>query len=241
MRRRHRRRVPPLHRRLHRIAGRRHRRPLTAPPRWLARPPTIKKPASQAGTSSPRRAAGSRSDATAGSARDARTWAGRAGRPAALPFGRVGELQGITDVSGWLTLDREHLDAFAFSTYLTEESLGRSLAADPGPTHDLVDGFLLLSLVAHAGQARPLLDPATTYAYNYGLDRVRFTRPVHIGESVRVSRTVTGVRLKTPSRALVVYEGTVDVAHAERPAVAATWLALHVDARAEAGQRTAGQ
>jgi hypothetical protein len=167
--------------------------------------------------------------------------AGPAGRPAPLPFGRVGELQGITDVSGWLTLDREHLDAFAFSTYLTEESLGRSLAADPGPTHDLVDGFLLLSLVAHAGQARPLLDPATTYAYNYGLDRVRFTRPVHIGESVRVSRTVTGVRLKTPSRALVVYEGTVDVAHAERPAVAATWLALHVDARAEAGQRTAGQ
>ena len=64
---------------------------------------------------------------------------------------------------------------------------------------------------------------------------------MHVGESVRVSRTVTSVRLKTPSRALVVCEGTVDVAGADRPAVAATWLVLHVDAQAEAGQREAGR
>jgi hypothetical protein len=44
------------------------------------------------------------------------------------------------------------------------------------------------------------------------------------------------VRLKTPSRALVVCEGTVDVAGADRPAMAATWLVLHVDAQAEAGR-----
>jgi hypothetical protein len=49
------------------------------------------------------------------------------------------------------------------------------------------------------------------------------------------------VRLKTPSRALVVCEGTIDVADADRPAVAATWLVLHVDAQAEAGQCEAGQ
>ena len=95
--------------------------------------------------------------------------------------------------------------------------------------------------MAHADLARPFLDPAATYAYNYGLDRVRFTRPVHIGESVRVSRTVTGVRLKTPSRALVTCQGTVDVAGADRPAVAATWLVLHVDARAGAAGRGAGR
>ncbi len=165
--------------------------------------------------------------------------AGPAGRPAPLPFRRVGELRGVTDVSGWLTIDREHLDGFAFSTYLTAGALGRSLP--PSPAHDLVDGFLLLSLVAHADLARPLLDPATTYAYNYGLDRVRFTRPVHVGESVRVSRSVTAVRLKTPSRALVTCEGTVNVADADRPAVAATWLVLHVDAQAEAIQREAGR
>jgi hypothetical protein len=159
--------------------------------------------------------------------------------PAPLPFRRVGELHGASDVSGWLTIDREHLAGFAFSTYLTADALGRSLP--PSPAHDLVDGFLLLSLVAHADLSRPLLDPATTYAYNYGLDRVRFTRPVHVGESVRVSRMVTGVRLKTPSRALVVCEGTVDVAGADRPAMAATWLVLHVDAQAEAGQREAGR
>ena len=105
--------------------------------------------------------------------------------PAPLPFRRVGELQGASDVSGWLTIDREHLAGFAFSTYLTADALGRSLP--PSPTHDLVDGFLLLSLVAHADLSRPFLDPAATYAYNYGLDRVRFTRPVHVGESVRVA------------------------------------------------------
>jgi hypothetical protein len=159
--------------------------------------------------------------------------------PTPLPFGRVRELQGVTDVSGWLTIDREHLAGFAFSTYLTAGDLGRSLP--DSPTHDLVDGFLLLSLVAHADLARPFLDPATTYAYNYGLDRVRFTRPVHVGEQVRVSRTVTGVRLKTPTRALVTCEGTVDVEGADRPAMAATWLVLHVDAAAEAAQREAGR
>jgi hypothetical protein len=90
--------------------------------------------------------------------------------PAPLPFRRVGELQGASDVSGWLTIDREHLAGFAFSTYLTADALGRSLP--PSPTHDLVDGFLLLSLVAHADLARPFLDPVATYAYNYGLDRV---------------------------------------------------------------------
>src|ERR1700691_5821742 len=120
--------------------------------------------------------------------------------PAPLPFPSVGELQRVSDVSGWLTIDREHLAGFAFSTYLTADALGRSLP--PSPTHDLVDGFLLLSLVAHADLALPLLDPTTTYAYNYGLDRVRFTRPVHVGESVRVSRTVTRVRLTTPSPGL---------------------------------------
>src|ERR1700733_813643 len=159
--------------------------------------------------------------------------------PTPLPFRRVAELQGVSDVSGWLTIDREHVAGFAFSTYLTADALGRSLL--PSPTHDLVDGFLLLSLVAHADLALPLLDPTTTYAYNYGLDRVRFTRPVHVGESVRVSRMVTSVRLKAPSRALVTCEGTVDVAGAARPAVAATWLVLHVDAQAEAEQSEAGR
>jgi hypothetical protein len=159
--------------------------------------------------------------------------------PVPLPFRRGAELQGISDVSDWLTIDREHLSGFAFSTYLTAGDLGRLLP--PSPTHDLVDGFLLLSLVPHADLARPLLDPTTTYAYNYGVDRVRFTRPVHLGESVRVSRTVTSVRLKTPTRALVVCEGTVDVDGADCPAMAATWLILHVDAQAESGQREASR
>jgi hypothetical protein len=45
--------------------------------------------------------------------------------PAPLPFRRVGELQGASDVSGWLTIDRKHLAGFAFSTYLTADALGR--------------------------------------------------------------------------------------------------------------------
>jgi len=81
--------------------------------------------------------------------------------PTPLPFRSVRELQGVTDVSASLTIDREHLAGFAFSTYLTAGDLGRSLP--DSPTHDLVDGFQSLSLVAHADLARPFLDPATTY------------------------------------------------------------------------------
>ena len=126
--------------------------------------------------------------------------------PAPLPFRRVGELQGASDVSGWLTIDREHLAGFAFSTYLTADALGRSLP--PSPTHDLVDGFLLLSLVAHADLARPLLDPTTTYAYNYGLDRVRFTRPVHVGESVTIAEPWATAELP-PAELIVTETGNV--------------------------------
>jgi len=150
-----------------------------------------------------------------------------------VSFAEVATLVDRRDVSEWITIDGPHLRAFWYATYLTAPDLGHD-AVGPPPGDKLVDGFLLLSLTAHAGHAQPVLDPASTYAYNYGVDRVRFTRPVLVGEQVRLQRVVAGVRMKTPTRALIRFDGTIEVRGDERPAAVASWLALYVDETAEA-------
>jgi acyl dehydratase len=100
--------------------------------------------------------------------------------------------------------------------------------AYPGPDPPefparIIEGFHTLALIdAMAVLVQPF-DPATTYAYNYGLDRVRWVSPVTIGdqlepwfECVEVTEKGTGW--------LVRRRVTVSVVAAERLAMVADWL-----------------
>jgi acyl dehydratase len=72
-----------------------------------------------------------------------------------------------------------------------------------------------------ATMKRPF-DPDTTYAFNYGLDRVRFVSPVMIGDLVHSAFEVLEVVPKGIGW-LVLRRGTLTVEGGDRPAVVADW------------------
>lgn len=88
---------------------------------------------------------------------------------------------------------------------------------------DIVEGFHTLALLdAMSELARPF-DPATTYGYNYGLDRVRWVSPVQIGDELHSLFECTSVGRKGTGW-VVHWRCTVTVSGADRPAMVAEWL-----------------
>lgn len=141
---------------------------------------------------------------------------------------------GASDVSDWLQIDQEHLSEFGHSTYLDEEYVDLTVSKNNalGPT--LVDGFMLLSLLVYFDFANPMFQTEGGYGFNYGFDRVRFTEPVFVNESVRVRRTIVDVQEKTPTRNLVTYDVILEVQRDEPvTAMVAKWIVMTIDGAAE--------
>ena len=151
-----------------------------------------------------------------------------AGSPAAegdVP-GRMLPIYAQVWVSDWLELDREHLQGFAAATYLEPGRVDLTPSRNHPLGADLVDGFLLLSLLVYFGFREPAVaGTAGTYAFNYGTDRVRFTRPVFVGERVRLRRTVVTAVPRTPTRLLVTTDNVLEV---DRDPVATAMVARHL-------------
>lgn len=143
------------------------------------------------------------------------------------------DLTGRTDTSDWLTIDQEHLSEFAKATYLEPERVDLTPSRNHAMGPELVDGFLLLSLLVYFDFASPLLRIAGGYGFNYGLDRVRFTKPLFVGQKVRLHRTVADIEQKSPTRVLVTLDTSLESDKGETVMVA-RWLYLLVDGAAEA-------
>ena len=147
-------------------------------------------------------------------------------------FSALSTLVGQQDTSHWLTMDQEHLSAFAMATYLEPDRVDLTPSKNNalGPT--LVDGFLLLSLLVHFDFSQPLLRVESSYGLNYGLDRVRFTAPVFVGERVRLHRKVTEVARKSDTRSLVTLDTTME-SDSGQTVMVARWLYLLIDGAVE--------
>lgn len=146
----------------------------------------------------------------------------------------VAGLVGRSDTSDWLQIDESHLQDFARASYLEPDRVDLTPSRNHalGPT--LVDGFLLLSLLVYFDFAAPLLRVEGAYGFNYGTDRVRFTRPVFVGDSVRLKRTVAEVVRKSPTRLLVTLDCELEMQSTGETAMVARWLYLLVDGQTEA-------
>jgi acyl dehydratase len=110
-------------------------------------------------------------------------------------------------LSGWFEVTQVDVDVFAAVTrdwdYMHNDP---AWAAEKGPWGGTIaHGFYLLSLVSmfHREAGFPLLATDDEYVVNYGLDRVRFTEPVRVGDRIRARFHLLDVTERKPGRDLV--------------------------------------
>jgi len=130
-------------------------------------------------------------------------------------------------VSDWLTISQDRINAFAACTedrqwiHVDEEK------ACQGPLGSTVaHGFLVLSLLPHFHQHIPLFQRKFRMAVNYGLNRVRFVRPVKPGSRIRNRAVLKGFTRKGFFRMLLTIENTIEIEGEDKPALVAELLAL---------------
>lgn len=103
-------------------------------------------------------------------------------------------------VSGWIDIDQARVDRFADATYHTHWLHTDPARAEAESAYGgtVAHGFLILGLINHAIDLCGLRPTDSPYALNYGVDRVRFLKPMRIGDGFRVRDRIslleTGLR-----------------------------------------------
>lgn len=149
-------------------------------------------------------------------------------------FDELSSLLEVSTASEAFSIDREHLEEFAHSTYLDPAHVDLTISKNNVLGPDLIDGFMLLSLLMHFEFAQQMTTQEGVYGFNYGLDRVRFTHPVMVGQQIRYHRMITAVERKTPTRFLITSRNTVELCDDSETAMYAEWKTMLVDGQNEA-------
>ncbi len=143
-----------------------------------------------------------------------------------ISFAELPTLVGKTAyVSDWMAVDREHLQMFAKSCYLEPENVDMSFSKNNAFGSDLVDGFLLLSMLVFWNFKDFPMKSDRAWGLNYGLNRVRWITPVMVGDKVQAECKVVSMEPRGDGW-LGVLDVTVTKEGAERPAMTAEWLCL---------------
>lgn len=130
--------------------------------------------------------------------------------------------------SEWVRLGTGDERAFAEAAFLREDFLGAPPSNGDPYGDRLISGFLLLSMLVAFHKRELELDLRGAYGLNYGVDRVRFLRPVLAGERVRLRARLIEAREKEPGRMRVLTGNVMEVEDAETPAMVADWISLFV-------------
>ncbi|GAA4383599.1 MaoC family dehydratase [Brevibacterium sp. R8603A2] len=150
----------------------------------------------------------------------------------------VREFQGIAELekhlgqelgtSDWVTVDQERINTFADATgdhqwiHIDEE---RAKAGPFGGT--IAHGFLTLSLLPLLG-AEVMNVTGMKMKINYGLNKVRFPKPVPAGAKVRDVVTLKEIVRKS-SGIQVVMDHVIEIEGSDRPACIAEAVTLMVE------------
>ncbi|MEZ5659769.1 MAG: MaoC family dehydratase [Burkholderiaceae bacterium] len=131
-------------------------------------------------------------------------------------------------VSPWVPIDQAMIDDFANLTndrFFIHVDPQRAARESPhGGT--IAHGFLTLSLLPHMTyQVCPFLE-GTKSMLNYGLNRLRFVAPVPSGSRVRGRFFLESFDVDAKGRWTAVWQVTVDIEGAQRPAIVAEWLSV---------------
>jgi len=137
---------------------------------------------------------------------------------------RIGDEVGV---SSWIIVDQARIDAFADATEDRQFIHVDSEAAAQTPFGGTVaHGFLTLSLLSRMGVEAMQLPDGLKMAVNYGLDRVRFLKPVRSGSRVRGRFRLDSLEEKAPGQMLMRHTVTVEIEGEDKPALTAEWLGL---------------
>lgn len=128
--------------------------------------------------------------------------------------------------SPWMTIDEKHLSQFAYATYLDPEFTDLTASRNNPLGSGLVDGFLLMSLLTAFSFNNSPVKGEGIYGFNYGMDRVRFTHPVFVGQRIRCVSILAEVEPRPDGTCLVKTDNTIEIEGQQKPAMIARWLTL---------------
>jgi acyl dehydratase len=136
---------------------------------------------------------------------------------------RVGSEIGM---SAWKTIDQPTIDAFARLTgdqhFIHVDPARAAKVLPSGGT--IAHGFFTLSLLSNmAYQVCPTIE-GVRFPLNYGFNRLRFVAPVPVGSRVRGRFVLKSVDVIDAAQRQIVYEASVEIDGAPKPALVAEWL-----------------
>ena len=133
-------------------------------------------------------------------------------------------------VSNWITVDQEMIDQFAKTTHDMQWihiDPERAAAETPfGGT--IAHGFLTLSLASRFAYDCFSMMPGQVMGINYGMNKLRFLKPVVAGSRLRGRFTLQKVTARNATDLLRENLLTVEIEGEKTPALIAEWLGLAV-------------
>lgn len=129
----------------------------------------------------------------------------------------------LVGASDWLTVEQSRVDLFADATDDHQWiHVDPARAAESPFGGSIAHGFLTLSLLVPL-QAQ-VLSISSRMGVNYGLNKVRFTAPVRVGNRIRLTVEIIDVTDVGENAVQLLTRNTVEIDGSERPALVAEWL-----------------
>ena len=129
-------------------------------------------------------------------------------------------------VSAWKTIDQSMIDAFGELTgdqhFIHVDPVRAAQVLPSGGT--IAHGFFTLALLSNmAYQVCPTIE-GVRFPLNSGFNRLRFVAPVPVGSRVRGRFVLKSVDVIDAQQRQIVYDATVQIEGASKPALVAEWL-----------------
>ena len=131
--------------------------------------------------------------------------------------------------SDWIEITQDRVNEFADATndhQFIHVDLEKASATPFGGT--IAHGFLTLSLLTSLLSENLVVPENTAITLNYGSDKVRFLKPVAVGQRIRANQRLLEVNEKKPGQWLMKMNVTVEIEAEETPALIAEILFMHI-------------
>jgi len=138
---------------------------------------------------------------------------------------------GEIGVSKWFSIDQARVDAFAEVTEHTHwlHTDPERAASEGGYPGTLAHGFLIVSLINKAIDSADLRPSDSPYALNYGVDKLRFLKPMPIGNGFSIRDRIHLIEVEMRDAGLFTRtKHAFEIEGVEGPVVVAEYLAVWV-------------